>query len=98
MKAEAQVELAAPGVGVRSTLPGDTYASWSGTSMATPHVSAAAALVWSNNSDCTAAQIRQAMAATAQDLGASGPEYLKKQLIIAVITTAQADVREELVD
>ena len=32
-----RVEIAAPGVGVLSTLPGNKYASWSGTSMATPH-------------------------------------------------------------
>jgi serine protease len=32
----SQVELAAPGVSVRSTLPGNSYAYWSGTSMATP--------------------------------------------------------------
>lgn len=36
----SQVELAAPGVGVWSTLPNDEYAAWDGTSMACPHVSA----------------------------------------------------------
>jgi subtilisin family serine protease len=39
------VDLAAPGVGILSTTPGNTYSSFSGTSMATPHVSGAAALV-----------------------------------------------------
>ncbi len=38
------VDLGAPGSGILSTLPGDAYASWSGTSMATPHVSGAVAL------------------------------------------------------
>ncbi len=38
------VDIAAPGVGILSTLPGNTYGSYSGTSMATPHVSGAAAL------------------------------------------------------
>lgn len=67
----SEVELAAPGVGVLSTVPWG-YESWSGTSMATPHVSAVAALVWSANPSWTNIQIRQALTATAQDLGAAG--------------------------
>ena len=39
------VDLAAPGVNILSTTPGNTYSTFSGTSMATPHVSGAAALV-----------------------------------------------------
>jgi subtilisin family serine protease len=39
----ASVHLGAPGVQVLSTIPGATYAYFSGTSMATPHVSGAAA-------------------------------------------------------
>ncbi|WP_053204657.1 S8 family serine peptidase [Jiangella muralis] len=44
---ETKPDIAAPGVLIRSSLPGGTYASWSGTSMATPHVSGAVALLWS---------------------------------------------------
>lgn len=49
------------------------YAEYDGTSMATPHVSAVAALVWSavGNSK-TAAQIRTALQVTAEDLGTAG--------------------------
>ena len=39
------VDLGAPGVGILSTTPGNTYGSFDGTSMATPHVAGAAALV-----------------------------------------------------
>ncbi|MBI5545615.1 MAG: S8 family serine peptidase [Deltaproteobacteria bacterium] len=75
----AQVDLAAPGVAVLSTVPwtadgraGSGYESWSGTSMAAPHVSGVAALVWSQNPGWTQAQIRQALEATAEDLGPAG--------------------------
>ena len=39
------VDLAAPGTGIYSTLPGGTYGNMSGTSMACPHVSGVAALI-----------------------------------------------------
>lgn len=48
------------------------YAYNNGTSMATPHVAGVAALIWSANPSWTNRQVRQAMDATAQDLGASG--------------------------
>jgi len=52
--------------------PASGYAAWDGTSMATPHVSGVAALVWSNHWQCTNAQIRNALNMTAEDLGAGG--------------------------
>lgn len=51
---------------------GSGYAYYDGTSMATPHVAAVAALVWSSNLSKTNGQVRAALTSTAKDLGASG--------------------------
>ncbi|WP_036172786.1 S8 family serine peptidase [Massilia sp. 9096] len=48
------------------------YAYFDGTSMATPHVSAVAALVWSYFPTCTGAQIRTSLDNSALELGAAG--------------------------
>jgi subtilisin family serine protease len=48
------------------------YEAWDGTSMATPHVSGVAAVIWSTNPSWTNAQIRRALQSTAQDLGSRG--------------------------
>lgn len=59
---------------IESTLtqPASGYEYYDGTSMATPHVSAAAALVWSADPTATNVEIRDALAATTEDLGAAG--------------------------
>ena len=53
--------LAAPGVNVYSTIPGNKYTQLSGTSMACPHVAGAAALVWSKNPTWTYKQVKKAL-------------------------------------
>lgn len=44
---EIKPNISAPAVSVRSSVPGGTYASYTGTSMASPHVAATVALIWS---------------------------------------------------
>jgi len=66
------VELAAPGVHIYSTVYDDNYAYMSGTSMACPHVSGVAALVWSQFSNATRDWVRLWLRYTADDLGDLG--------------------------
>jgi len=54
------------------SVTGAHYAHFDGTSMATPHVSAVAALVWSYFPTCTAAQMRATLTKSALDLETAG--------------------------
>jgi subtilisin family serine protease len=56
------VLIGAPGQGILSTLPNNTYGSLSGTSMAAPHVAGAAALLCSVNPNLTVGQLRSLLA------------------------------------
>lgn len=61
------VHLGAPGVNILSAT-GGAYDSWSGTSMATPHVSGVAALVWGNEEGLTAADVKARLITTARPI------------------------------
>ncbi|HSQ23366.1 MAG TPA: S8 family serine peptidase, partial [Pyrinomonadaceae bacterium] len=56
------VLMGAPGSGILSTLPGNSYGLLSGTSMATPHVSGAAALLCAANANLSVNQLRALLA------------------------------------
>lgn len=58
------VDVAAPGVGIYSTTPNNSYSSFSGTSMAAPHVAGLVALMAATNPQATAGQIRSAILST----------------------------------
>jgi thermitase len=58
---KVSVDLGAPGSGIWSTTPSGTYGSFSGTSMATPHVTGAAALYKAVNPTATAQEVRNAI-------------------------------------
>jgi thermitase len=68
----ADVEIAAPGVNVLSTIPGGQYAELSGTSMATPHVSGVTGVIWQLFPGSTASSIRSRLDAAVNDLGPAG--------------------------
>ena len=71
------VDVAAPGSGIISTYPaakGSSYVTMNGTSMASPHAAAVAALLKSYNSALTPDQVEQAMKSSAVDLGTAGKD------------------------
>src|SRR3954468_15071545 len=72
--ANADVEIAAPGVNVLSSYDSSnsSYTTLSGTSMATPHVAGVAAIIRTKNPTFTAAQTRTKLDASVDDLGAAG--------------------------
>lgn len=56
-----QVDLAAPGVNIYNTLRNNSYGNYSGTSMAAPHVTGTAALIWSKYPTLSYRQVRDAI-------------------------------------
>ena len=62
------LDIVAPGVSINSSLPDNDYASWSGTSMSTPHVSGTVALMLEANPGLTDAEIKTALYATANPI------------------------------
>lgn len=67
-----QVAVVAPGVNINSTIPANAYGVKSGTSMATPHVAGAAALLKQRFPGISPALVRLKLMATATDLGLAG--------------------------
>jgi subtilisin family serine protease len=67
-----QVAIAAPGLDILSTAPAGRYATRTGTSMATPMVSGAAARLIARMPSLAASQVRQIVVSTARDVGRPG--------------------------
>ena len=91
------VEVAAPGVDIYSTIWDNSYDYMSGTSMATPHVSGVAALIWSQFPSMTMNQVREQLRRTAQDLGDPGfDDYYGYGRINAKNSVEQAPASHDL--
>lgn len=67
-----ELDLVAPGVEILSAIPGSRYSEVTGTSMATPHVSGVAALIWGRAPALTAGELTNLLLRTAVDLPPSG--------------------------
>ncbi|KYK23584.1 hypothetical protein AYK21_02305 [Thermoplasmatales archaeon SG8-52-2] len=67
-------DIAAPGVSVRSSVPGGGYDSFSGTSMASPHVNGVVALMRQAAPNMSVDNIKEIIFQTAYDLGESGED------------------------
>ncbi len=69
-------DVTAPGVDILSSLPHNTWSAhdWSGTSMATPHVSGAAAVLRQKHPTWTVAQIKSALASTGDPVQGLGTQ------------------------
>ena len=91
------VHLGAPGVNVYSST-GGAYDSWSGTSMATPHVSGIAALVWAHEPLMTAADVKLRLISTARPIAGLKGKTKSGGLINAYLaltnTQPQADAND----
>jgi subtilisin family serine protease len=84
------IDVAAPGVTIASTYPNNQYAALSGTSMASPHVAALAALIRSINPALKNTEVMDLIRQTAQDLGPQGKDIYFGYGQIDVVRALQA--------
>lgn len=68
------LDITAPGVNIFSSILGSAYATWSGTSMATPMVTGVIALVKNAHPAYTQGQVESKLFGTAKDLGKFGKD------------------------
>jgi len=71
LTSDIKPDIVAPGVNINSSIPDNNFGYKSGTSMATPHIVGAAALLKQLHSDWTPEQIKASLMGTAFDIGAA---------------------------
>ncbi|UUZ85521.1 S8 family peptidase [Paenibacillus sp. P26] len=84
------IDVAAPGVSIASTYPHNQYAALSGTSMASPHVTALAALIRSVNPALKNTEVMDIMRKSAMDVGPAGKDPYFGYGLIDVAAALQA--------
>lgn len=82
--------LVAPGTSILSTVPNNSYTYSSGTSMATPHASGAAAVLFGAWPYLSAPQVSQILLQTATDLGAVGVDEVYGHGLLNLYAAVQA--------
>lgn len=91
------VDLAAPGVGIYSTVPGGGYASLNGTSMATPHVSGVAGLAFSKMPQYSPAEVKSLLMGGVKPLAQLNNKVVSPGIVnAAVAVTNPANYPPEL--
>ncbi|MGI8835575.1 MAG: S8 family serine peptidase [Pyrinomonadaceae bacterium] len=86
------VHMGAPGSGILSTTPNNTYSSFSGTSMATPQVAGAAALLLAANPNLASQQLRSLLLFNGNLIGAlAGNTFTGRRLSVANSVAALAE-------
>ncbi|MDP2713370.1 S8 family serine peptidase [Rheinheimera sp.] len=85
------VDLGAPGSAILSTIPGGGYATYSGTSMASPHVAGAAALLWSVNPEITPSEMKTILMDSGDSLPALEGKTVSGKRVNLVNAMVEAD-------
>ncbi|KKO46462.1 peptidase S8 [Arsukibacterium ikkense] len=85
------VDLGAPGSAILSTIPGNSYAAYSGTSMASPQVAGAAALLWSINPEITPLEMKAILMNSGDELPALAGKTVSGKRLNLVGALAEAD-------
>ncbi|MDF5730944.1 MAG: S8 family peptidase [Rhizonema sp. PD38] len=84
--------VTAPGVNVYSTIPGNKYAYYSGTSMASPHVAGLIALMLSANHNLSESQVSQIITSTAGNSTQSTQPSLSSNYITKSIAATSSNI------